>query len=73
MDAAAEPATRDRGATGGYRVSGLIDFERETAVSDVPLEYETGVTSTAWSPGLTCNDVGIVLGLADVQVVPKDS
>lgn len=54
-------------------MSGLIDFERETAVSDVPLEYETGVTSTAWSPGLTCNDVGIVLGLADVQVVPKDS
>lgn len=54
-------------------MSGLIDFERESAISDWPMENDTGVTSTAWTPGLTCNDVGIVLGVADPQTVGKAS
>ena len=54
-------------------MSGLIDFETETAISDWPLQEETGVTSTGWTPGLVCNDVAIVFGIADAQVVKKDS
>lgn len=40
-------------------MSGFTSFERDTAVPDWPLEVDSGVTSTDWSPGLTCNDVGI--------------
>jgi hypothetical protein len=54
-------------------MSGVVDFDRDTALPDWPLEVDTGVTSTAWSPGLTCNDTGIALGLADAQVVRKDA
>jgi hypothetical protein len=49
-------------------VSGLIDFERETAVSDWPLESETGV---AQDDGFM-QDETIAFGIADRPTL-KDS